>query len=245
MKKLTILFLLVFGIINQLSAHNLWLETDATGTIGKTQQVHVYYGEYTYNYYEKVDENFKDVDDFDLWLVAPNGDKTKLEPVAGNQRYTAEFTPDQNGSYTIILESTRNNVVDWREYDLGILKPNFYASTSIAIGNPGKTEATISNQPKLFIKDNSSGGYQAENQVNLTVLFNGKPVAKQEVIVTIADQWTKTVTTNENGKTTFNLPWSGQYVLEVIYTEEQSGSFQGTDFEAIRHTATYTIQANK
>ena len=33
----------------------------------------------------------------------------------------------------------------------------------------------------------------------------------------------------------------GQYVIETIYTEDNPGTFQEDNYEAIRHTATFNI----
>lgn len=68
-KSIVLSFFLFFFSFTQLSAHTIWIDTNPTGTIGNAQQVQVYYGEYSYNYYEKVDGNFQDVADFTIWAT--------------------------------------------------------------------------------------------------------------------------------------------------------------------------------
>lgn len=249
MRKSIILFLFLFLFsFAPLSAHNIWIETSATGEVGKTQHVQVYYGEYSYNYYEKVEENFQDVADFTIWVIAPNGEQTPLPTTAGETRFSAEFTPNQSGVYTILLSSTQADVVDWTAYDLGILKPHFYASSTVVVGGEqqsGVESQTLTEINPLVIYDGSHKAYSSTSNVNLSVFFKGEPVAEQELIITVADQWSKTITTDENGVAEFTLPWEGQYIVETVYTEQGAGEFKGTNFEATRHTATYSIQADK
>ncbi|PAU94450.1 ferredoxin [Aliifodinibius salipaludis] len=243
MKKIVLSTLFTLFITSHLFAHNLWIETTSTGSIGESQEVHVYYGEYTSGYYEKVDENFKDVADFELWVVTPDGNRIQLDTTPGQQKYTAEFTPEQSGAYTVFLKSDQADVVDWREYDLGILKPNFYASTITVVGkNTSKTTSDLTEANPLVIHDSSAQPKQAGDSTQLTVFYEGEPLAEQEIVVGIADQWTKTVSTNEDGNVEFALPWKGQYVIETVYTEDTSGTFNKTDYEATRHTSTYTIK---
>lgn len=245
MKKSFLLLFLILLPFSQLSAHNLWIETKPTGEVENTQQIHVYYGEYSYDYYEKVDGNFRDVADFKIWVINPNGEQRQLTTSAAETKFTAEFTPNEAGVYTILLSSTKAEVVDWTAYDLGVLKPNFYASTTITVGD---VQQHLSNPQyltevnPLVIYDGSYKAYSANSNLNLTVYYKGEPIAEQELIISVADQWSKTVTTDENGVAKFTLPWKGQYIVEAVYTEENAGTFMGTDFEAIRHTATYSIK---
>ena len=67
MKKSIITLLFLFFIASQSFAHYLWIETNATGKIGQTQEIKIFYGEYTYGVIEKVNgEAFPKVKDFTL-----------------------------------------------------------------------------------------------------------------------------------------------------------------------------------
>lgn len=247
MKKSFILtfFVLLFSF-SSLSAHNIWVETKPTGEVGNTQQIHIYYGEYSYDYYEKVDGNFQDVADFNIWAITPGGQKILLSTTPGKTKFTAEFTPNETGVYTILLSSTKAGVVDWTAYGLGILKPNFYASTTVVVGDKQRSfdAQMVTKINPLVIDDGSHKTYSPKSNVDLIVLFDGEPVAEQKLIITIADQWSKTITTNENGIAEFTLPWKGQYIVEAVHTEENAGKFKGIEFEATRHTATYSIKTD-
>ena len=47
--------------------------------------------------------------------------------------------------------------------------------------------------------------------------------------------------TDKAGKVKADVPWAGQYVIEVIHTDKTPGKFDGKDYESLRHRATYTF----
>ncbi|WP_142453694.1 DUF4198 domain-containing protein [Gracilimonas mengyeensis] len=242
MKKLLLVLVLIFCGLKTTIAHNLWIETGSEAQIGEAHEVRIYYGEYTYDYYETVSGNFADVADFTLWLVKPGGEKVELEAKPeGETFYSASFTPKERGSYRVQLVSNKTTVVDWTEYGLGVLKPDFYATADVLVGEETDLKASLENAPLQITPDKT--GASAGDHLRLTITFKEKPLAEQEVMLSVADQWTKTVQTDENGEVVFELPWEGQYVIETVHTEEAPGSYQGDEYEAIRHTATYTFTA--
>lgn len=245
MKKFISLFLFIWSTTATINAHNLWIDVEGSGTVGEVHTVKIFYGEYTYDYYETVNGNFRDVEDFSLFVIDPKGNKKKLSTTQGGDNfYNAVYTPGENGTYRFILISDQAEVVDWTAYDLGVLKTNFYAFAQQIIGSEtvGSQEVNSSETPlSLYVPTIDV----TTDSFNILAYFKGKPLEEQEVIITIADQWGKTIYTDEHGKATFKLPWDTQYVIEIIYTEHNPGSFKGVDYEAVRHTATFTLMAEK
>jgi len=248
----TVLFLL--ASILPLHAHNMWIELNVHGEINQPQKVVVHYGEYSYGYYESTNEGFKEVQDFSLWLITPDGNKKNLNLQRKQKSYQAEFIPNKKGRYSVILRSVQAEVVDWREYDLGIVKPNFYATATTIVGNstsPVGNNNAVEQQleeinplviyPVGYGKGNSYP-INNEGQISLKISYEGEPLAEHEVVIGISGQWTKSVYTDVNGVASFKLPWNRQYVMETVYTEEQPGSFNGKPYEVVRHTASYTLK---
>ena len=238
MKKSIITLLFLFFVASQSFAHYLWIETNATGKIGQTQEVKVYFGEYTYGVIEKVNgEAFPKVKDFTLWVVDANGTKTQLKVTPTENYYVTSFTPKSEGTYTVVLNNNKIDVIDYTQYDFGIFKTHYNSSAKIQVGK--KTSETIAkNDAGITIKDLS----KTDDEIKLQVLYKGKPLEKNEVKIYMADLWSKTLSTNENGTISFKLPWKTKYILETTTKEEIPGKYNGEEYQFIWHCATYCIK---
>ncbi len=237
MKKifLTLAFILIATI--QTFAHYLWIETNPTGHINQEQEIRVYFGEYTYGVIEKVNgEAFPKVKDFTLWVINEKGQKTELKVSEAENYYAAKFTPKSNGTFTILLNNNNIDVIDYTEYNFGIFKTHYHSVAKIQVGDK-KHETVANNKNGITIKDISTNN----NEIALQVLFKNKDLAKNEVKIFVADQWSKTLETDENGLVTFQLPWETKYVVETTFKEEVPGSFNEKEYEFIWHCVTYTI----
>lgn len=76
--KKIIFFLFMLVASPQLFAHALWIETKATGTKGKAQEISIYFGEFSDNDITKADKWFSDLKDFSLVVISPSKKETKL-----------------------------------------------------------------------------------------------------------------------------------------------------------------------
>lgn len=237
MKKTILTIVFVVLATAQSFAHYLWIETNPTGSIGSEHHVKVYYGEYTYGVIEKVNgEAFPKVKDFILWLIDAKGNKTKLETAANEDYYLAKFTPKDNGTYTIALNNNAIDVIDYTQYDFGVFKTHYHATTKIQVGHTMNETATI-NAEGIIVKEISKNN----NEVNLQVLYKNHPLAKNELKIFVADLWSKTLETDDNGMVSFKLPWKTKYIIETTIKEEIPGTYKTKSYEFIWHCATYTI----
>ncbi|QDO92561.1 DUF4198 domain-containing protein [Formosa sediminum] len=237
MKKLLVTCILLICIATPSFAHYLWIETKAEGTVGTPQEIHVFYGEYTYGVIEQVQgEAFPKVKDFTLWVVDANGKKTQLKVTAKTDRYVASFTPTANGTYTIVLDNDNIEVIDYTEYDFGIFKTHYNSSAIIQVGNKVTNTNNVNKTGISVIEvDNTS------HDIKLQILFKGQPLKDQEVDIFVADNWSKKLTTDKDGYVSFKTPWDTKYVIETTTKEEVPGKFKGKDYQFIWHCATYCI----
>ncbi|GAA3650362.1 DUF4198 domain-containing protein [Flavivirga jejuensis] len=237
MKKSILTCALLLFVITQSFAHYLWVETNPNGNIGKEQEVKVYFGEYTYGVIEEIKgEAFPKVKDFKLWLVDAKGNKTQIEVTPKENYYLGTFTPSTNGTYTVILDNDKIDVIDYTKYDFGIFKTHYHAIAKVAVGHiEGQTKAL--NSQGITIKDVSKN----EKEVQLQVLYKDKPLAKNEVKVFVEDLWSKTLETDENGLVSFKRPWKTKYIIETTTKEEEPGAYKGKAYQFIWHCATYCI----
>ncbi|ETN96167.1 DUF4198 domain-containing protein [Zhouia amylolytica] len=240
MKKNILLVLMLFLATNTF-AHYLWIETNPVGKEHEKHEIKVRFGEYTYGVIEQVNgEAFQGVNDFQLWLIAPDGSKTTLTVNPEKDHYTTSFVPTQKGTYTIALDNKSMKVLDYTAYDFGIFKPQYHAKARVVVGNAiDKTKET--NPEGIEIIDLSDDKPGKDQQVTLKVQFKGKPLAKNEIVIYVADLWSKTLETDENGQVSLKLPWQTMYTVEVTYNEQVPGSFNNTAYEFIWHCATYCI----
>ncbi|UNY98374.1 DUF4198 domain-containing protein [Zhouia spongiae] len=239
--KRKIIALLMFLIAGNTFAHYLWIETNPVGSENKKHEVKVRFGEYTYGVIEKVNgEAFKNVSQFNVWLIAPDGSKSALEVAPKDDHYLGVFIPGQTGTYTVVLDNKNMNVLDYTQYDFGIFKPQYHAKAKVSVGETADTAR--SNADGIEIVDISSRPAKKGEEVALQVLFKGEPLIKNEIVVYVSDLWSKKMETDEKGEISFKLPWKTIYTVEATYNETTPGTFKNADYEFIWHCATYCIK---
>ena len=238
MKKSIITIILLVFVATQSFAHYLWIETNPSGKIDQEQVVKVFYGEYTYGVIEKVNgDAFPKVKDFTLWIVDANGVKKQLKVTAKENHYLAHFTPKKNGTYTVVLDNDKIDVIDYTQYDFGIFKTHYNSSAKIQVGE--KISETIANNKNgITIKDIS----KTVDEIKLQVLYKGKALKENEVKIYVADLWSKTLYSDKDGFISFKLPWKSKYILETTFNEKVPGKFRGKEYQFIWHCATYCIK---
>lgn len=238
MNKFVLLLLLVSA---QSFAHFMWVETSPMGKLNQKQEVKVYFGEYSYGVFEKVNEDaFNKMKDFELWVVSPSGKKTTITVTPGDTFYSGWFTPTEKGTYTVTLNNNKIDVIDYTQYNFGIFKTHYHAVAKTQVGDNAK-QTIAANADGLALVDMSTSPYKQNGEAVIKVLYKGQPIAEAEVAVFVGDQWTKTLHSDKDGIIKFSMPWKTKYVLEVTKKEEVPGKYNGKDYQFIFHSATYNI----
>lgn len=238
MKKLIATLLLITLPVLSASAHYLWIETNGNAKSGQRHEVRVHFGEYTYGVIEKVEgEAFPSVANFALWVIAPDGTKTELRTEAKEDHYLAYFTPSKNGVYTVTLNNNEIDVIDYTQYDFGIFKTHYHSTAKVQVGKTDGDTQTA-NPNGIVVKQLANDG----NEIKLQVFYKGEPLAKNELKIYVADLWSKTLYTDDNGQVSFAKPWDTKYIVETTIKEEVPGTYKGEDYQFIWHCATYCIK---
>lgn len=226
--------LLMFVASPQLFAHALWIETKATGTKGKPQEISVFFGEFSENDITASAKWFSDLKDFSLIIVSPSKKETKLTANALENKYQAFFTPEEEGVYTVVMHHTVKDVY-------GTMKLDYNSSATITVGNNLKgNEANANpNVINLFSKDAKT----AKKNTILTVqaLYEGEIGKEQKLKVIAPNGWEKELWSDENGTISFTPLWTGNYMIEFPHTEKISGEHNGKKYDEIWKMATYLI----
>jgi len=244
MKKCILLLVTLMACSNAF-AHFMWIETATTGKAGKKQEVKVFFGEYTYGLQEKVaGDAFAKMKNFEVWAIAPNGEKTTLTLQPGEDFYSGYFTPATNGTYTLVLNNNKIDVVDYTQYNFGIFKTHYYSTAKVVVGEKVADTAAL-NPDGLTIVDATKKLSAHKAETTLTVLYKGQPIKETEITIFVADQWSKKLTTDDNGTVKFTLPWNTKYVAEVTKKEEVPGTYNGKEYQFIYHCATYALPLGK
>ena len=103
-----------------------------------------------------------------------------------------------DGDHYMLLDS-----LPAKESRKGILRKTFYYAKA------GRQNIT-SKLPLELVPTKPEG-----NQFIL--FFNGKPLAKTDVVVFGPPKWEKHLRTDKNGKIDFETPWLGQYLMKTGY----------------------------
>jgi len=232
-KTLAFLFLMLVAS-PQLFAHALWIETKATGTKGKAQEISVYFGEYSDNDITKADKWFSDLKDFTLVVISPSKKEIKLTAKALDNKYQAFFTPDEDGVYTIAMHHKVKDVY-------GTMVLDYNSSATVTVGNAAKGNEAIANTNiiSLFSKDVLTA--KQKTKVNVSALYEAKAAKEQKMKVIAPNGWEKELWSNENGEISFTPIWPGNYMVEFAYTEKSGGEHNGKKYDEIWKMATYLI----
>ncbi|MEM8901037.1 MAG: DUF4198 domain-containing protein [Bacteroidota bacterium] len=237
MKKLIGLAACILLMVGNIQAHALWVATNETGVVGEAQEIKVYFGEFTYGVIEEVGgEAFEMMKNFTLSVISPAGEKTSLKVEAKDTYYLATYTPSEEGTYTVVLDNDKIKVIDYSEYDFGIFKTHYHSVAKIQVGDRG-AETHTDNKAGITLKNLPS----SDEKVQLQVLFKGEAMAETEVKVFLADQWSKTLKTDEDGKVAFGLPWDTDYLVEVTTEERVPGTYNGEEYEFVWHCVTQQL----
>lgn len=235
-KKISLLAVLTLFAIQAFS-HALWIKTAPAGKTGQAQTVTVIYSEPD-DSPEKIADWYSDVKEFELWLTAPDGKKEKLTLTAGEDRYTATFTPDKEGIYILSAGKTAKDLGGTTVYQ-------FNASAFVAVGKAAlNNEAAKSNELALFTDVVTK--QKVNKPVKLQTYYNGQP-AREKMYVSVSSPsgWSRNVMTDENGVAEFTPLWPGSYALEVSKSWKQEGEHNGKAYTGFWRCATLSLDVSK
>lgn len=216
-------------------AHALWIETQATGTKGKPQEISVYFGEFSENDITKADKWFSDLKDFTLVVISPSKKEIKLKTTALENKYQAFFTPEEDGVYTVVMQHTVKDVY-------GTMKLDYNSSANIIVGNKLIGNEVFTNKNKISVFTENAASLTKNTKVTAVATYNAALAKEQKVKVIAPNGWEKELWTNENGEFSFTPIWSGNYMIEFTQTEKSIGEHNGKKYDEIWKMATYQIK---
>ncbi|GAB3716898.1 hypothetical protein GCM10027592_58610 [Spirosoma flavus] len=233
MKRFSLLILLTLLLnVADVYAHALWIQTNPIGKKGQKQTVTILYSEPGESS-EKLSDWYSDVKSFELWLIGPRGQKTQLSVNPAQDHFTAEFTPEQDGVYTLAVGHSAKDLG-------GATKYQFNATAAVTVGKAASASVAHPNELNVAVAD-AGKAYGVGKPVLLAGIFNDKPSEKLRVSVHSPSGWSKEILTNASGAAEFTPVWPGRYYIEASKTEKTNGQQDGKSYQAIWRCATYVL----
>ncbi|PST83347.1 nickel transport complex protein, NikM subunit, transmembrane [Pedobacter yulinensis] len=223
-KPVLFILLLMFGCV-QAFAHALWIETKTRGTKGQKQDVKVFFGEYADNERDSTAKWFSNLRSFELALTGPDGKRVILPTTQETGFYSASFTPEKDGLYTL---SIVHEVAD--VYNAGKLQ--YYALADVQVGTKaGKHSCTAP------FDITGLAGAKAGKDAKLALHFDKKPLAAHPITLVAPGAKPVEIKTGTNGEAAWK-PVAGAHFLEAVREEKKAGTHQGKPYETIWHMVT-------
>lgn len=227
-----LLFLLANVAIVQ--AHALYIDTDAIGKAGKTQEVKIYYSEFEDRKVEKVTDWYSDVADFELWLVQPDGQKIKLNTTKKEDHFVSDFTPLKNGKYRLEISHIAEDPGKETAYQ-------FNAFAEVTVGRAGAGAKITQTVPDLLLIEQFIGK-EAKVKAYKTY-FKGKPAEGISATLFLPSGEKKTFTSNSEGILEIPLKEKGIHFLEATsFQKNEAGKTKKAPYESVWRCATQKIE---
>lgn len=189
------------GLAANVQAHTIWIEPNTE------QAVSIQFGHYGINVRESSPGGLDNFVKLTATQVSPKGDKA-LAATTTASGITLPVKPAKGES--IVAED--------REF---ALRKTQREGKDVAMWYRPAARYIVdsTNQaPKLDLDIVPTG---TEGQFNVTL--KGQPITTVDVKVFAPSGWVKEVRTDAQGQVNFDLPWQGQYVMELTHIDRTSG----------------------
>lgn len=251
-KPLTI-FSALTGVYMICSAHFIWTETSGIATVGKEHLVNLFFGEVNFNQKEVTGGRLDEMDGLKSKYINQKNEEKELQLAKQKDRFITKFTPEEAGVYQVLTTNTAGKVMDLRKSNLGIVKPMYYARQIVFCPDKANSDILKTSTIKPYfdldlIPDYSNSKlntFSANQPINFYSYFKKMPIKGGKIFAYAPNGWSKEIDANDKGLCTFKPLWEGQYVIDWVYTENTPGTYQGKDFEVIRHRTVLTINVVK
>ena len=223
------------------SAHQLWIESDATGSAGREQVVHVCWG---HSGYKATGESLETQrGKLSARLARPDRQPESLDLALGSDSFTAKITPRVPGYYMI-----------GAELHAGILSKEFHgipANTRIVMY--GKALTHVEGGERGFgaplgmdleiVPVAGPGNLHPGDIVTVKVLLKGNPLGGMDAVVSLKTvgagplpddprlqtrEWNIEANVKRpTGEVSFPLIVGGQHLFYIKYVDENPGRYEG------------------
>ena len=214
-------------------AHGYWLEVPSVATKGSPLTIKMFYGEYA-SQIKEVGNRLDKMSDIKISVIAPDGSKKEIAMTQAQTHWEGSYTPVADGHYQVVGLNDTREVQDWVKHKLGITRPIQYLRTQFAVGNTEQAN----NYASLFLDVRSQIN---ANNVELYAVKDGKPMEKTKIRIVNPDGWFQDKFANAIGFVSVIPNKEGLYLVEIEWIDPTPGTFNGKNYETIRHKCDVTL----
>ncbi|RYD98519.1 MAG: hypothetical protein EOP54_07410 [Sphingobacteriales bacterium] len=213
-------------------AHTMWIEIKGNGKIGETQDVRVFFGDYSWGNPTKTAKWYSDIAEYALVLTAPDGTTTELSDRAKDSAYyESSFVPKEPGVYKVSFSHPVKDVYKDKKLT--------YAAAAYVLVGKAKTKAVTLSEGKFSLvwKD-------AAQKKQVVYMEDGQPKANVSLSLVKEGEKDKTysVSTDSKGQLVFPKELKGNYLLELTDSEKVNKTeFNGKEYEFDYKEFTYRV----
>ncbi len=222
-------------------AHEVWIETAASGQVGQGQEVRVCWGHSGHR--ESGEGLQRQQSKLIAWCVAPDSQSKNLPLLFKSDCLTATVTPAAPGAYVLGAEC-QTGILDREFHGMAAKTRIVMAGKTVFRAGPGVRGIET---PLRIELDLVPGGdildLHPGDVVAAKVLFKKKPIGGRTVVATLSTlgsrpfpkdpgveglAWsTKNTAAPGTGEVRFPLIAAGRHILSVRYTDETPGRYEG------------------
>lgn len=213
-------------------SHALWIETSPIGTINKSHQIKVFFGEYAHQEISPLEKWYSDLKEFKLFLVGPDNKKIQLETKPFSDHFEASFIPESDGVYQVMVLHPAKEPYETMAFE-------FSSNASIKVGKNAKENFNLDYGIKLSPQTIKIG-----DSIRAHIFSEKAVLPNTEVEVISPSGWTKTLKSDENGIVSFLAKEKGVYLLETSIMEEKTSDWFGKTVDKIWKGSTASAIVN-
>ncbi|GMV50558.1 MAG: hypothetical protein NBKEAIPA_02513 [Nitrospirae bacterium] len=240
-------------IASPAGAHFVWVETEATASADAGLPLKIYFGEYAELLREERGGRLDQIDGVTLRVQHAKQGRTDVSLTKQINHFAGSLSACTPGPNAVLAEQAQVPVQDLRKYDIGVVKPMFYARTSFLCVEEGRInehergpvapmDLDLIPLTKGLSLATGRMTHAPGGEIVVKAVFKGKPLPNTQVLVHAPNGWDKELKSDAEGILAFTPLWPGRYVLEVVQVEPTPGEFQGKPYEAVRHRSTLSLQ---
>ena len=215
----------IFALGSTCNAHFLWLKTISQND---RQQVFLFFGENVVDEAYRMPERIAATK---VWLRAADGKRAELDTKGLESEDRIGLIAPLDNNKPFVLEANQPYGI----YGKSML---VYYAKHVYGGDAAEFNASgESKELKLDIVPQAKG-----DELELTVLWQGKPLKGVDLVVSMGDAEPIEKTTDDDGRATLKLDGKGMVgVLANHMDKEESGKHDGNPYEGVLHYASLTF----
>jgi len=242
LKSLPAMALILFLGTFTVQAHEIKLYLDQKAQVNEPVRIEFALGHFP----DKFDHEhpfFQQVGASKLVVLDQEGAVIPLDYELQNDRYVAEFTPEQDGVYWVISHTSRGVVDRTDRTPPGGMQLRYYdAKAPLVVGDNEPPEA----RPTfLHVEIQSTDRVPARVGESFTgqVTYKGGKVADQAVLVVSPSERARELVTDEQGRVEMDFNEPGTWLIKTTVMDEgRSGAFGGEAYDRVRYNSSMYLE---